>query len=310
MDRRFRRRRDLGRVLLRLPGHDRRYQGRYDGCGLLQVMLSKKGKVRKRSIIGQPVTEILQIYRFGSSGVILTLADLQLTLGGPWPEVIPGPIQVIPHIRHVRVIYKVKVIKGVRRGLGTVLHPSATVVVAAAARAARLACVGLPAVVALVAHKGRVQENVLTTYWFIDVALPGPVASTKDGGARTAGDHPPYTDQHAPAGTRSQDIVDAGPTNKPKKMSITAPGPAPHVPSATPRRPTSTHSHHRWESNASQPSSACRGGGDDDPAARPNHNGSGGGVLCSLKCPCCAPTTTVADGWSTVRQGKFHAALL
>ncbi|KAH9176583.1 hypothetical protein EDB89DRAFT_1938800 [Lactarius sanguifluus] len=73
-----------------------------------------------------------------------------------------------------------------------------------------------------------------------------------------------------------------------------------HVPSVPPRRPTSTHSHHRWESNTSQPSSACRGD-DDDAAARPGY-GSGS--------PCRAPTTTVAEGWSPVRQSKFRAALL
>ncbi|KAH9162262.1 hypothetical protein EDB89DRAFT_2248002, partial [Lactarius sanguifluus] len=101
--------------------------------------------------------------------------------------------------------------------------------------------------------------------------------------------------QHAPAGIHSPDTVDAAPTNKPKKTA-----PAPHVPSTPPHRPTSTHSHHRWESNASQPSSACRGD-DDDAAARPGC-GSGG--------PCRAPTTTVAEGWSPVRQSKFRAALL
>ncbi|KAH9041816.1 hypothetical protein EDB84DRAFT_1436534 [Lactarius hengduanensis] len=211
-------------------------------------------------------------------------------------------------------------------------------VVVVAARATRLACVGLPAVVAVSGHRAARRRG-----WCMSWRCLGH--STKDGGARTAGwdgmlwklrdngqttrtpkcrhvvakvlvDHPPYTDQHAPAGTRSQDIVDAVPTNKPKKLStsITTPEPAPHVPSATPRRSTSTHNHHRWESNASQPSSACRGDDDDDDdaAARPNHNGcgSGGGVLYSPKCPCRAPTTTVAEGWSTVRQHKFHGALL
>ncbi|KAH9016120.1 hypothetical protein EDB85DRAFT_1898322 [Lactarius pseudohatsudake] len=55
------------------------------------VKKEKSGKVCRWSILGQSVNDILQIYRFGSSRVILTLADLQLTqidsewLGGPWP---------------------------------------------------------------------------------------------------------------------------------------------------------------------------------------------------------------------------------
>ncbi|KAH9179244.1 hypothetical protein EDB89DRAFT_2239063 [Lactarius sanguifluus] len=215
--------------------------------------------------------DILQIYRFGSSGVILTLADLQLTQNS---RVAPGQSSQGSTLPPP---------SSSGRGRGRHYHNQDARLRRRHRRGTRCS-VGL-----------RWTPSGGGCEWTSDGEAARMITRTPK--CRHVVAKGSSTNMHLPAHVHKTSSTPPPQTNQ-KKLSITAP--APHVPSVSPHRPTSTHSHHRWESNASQPSSACRGD-DDDAAARPGC-GSGG--------PCRAPTTTVAEGWSPVRQSKFCAALL